>query len=416
MALLTNANNNNLINVQMLQVENPGSYRLSPLQQGAGDSSSGSATWGSVGTDSASGSTTSSVVTRRNVFVAGLAPCINDREFESMFHPFGKILSAKVMLDIHSGISRGFGFVLFEEEVAATRAIEVMEGQLVHSSRLHLSYSNHRGENLTVTSSKVYVRNVPALLTDAELVEHFSQYGELVLLQSRTDMHQSPVGASPKTKVVFIEFETAEAAREAVSRTHGTSPFPQCIVPLLAKVAEPYDLRSERLRSLQATRAKVVPPQPCQQAASPSMPQQHPYQASAQAGAPIAVPQMAVPLYAPAWGIPAGSVPSGAIPLLYGTQPAGAGATPIMLIPVSSLPTMPMESAHPGMAPAIAIANGSMVPFANQQQQQPSAPSSQIHRSGSDASAPSVNGPVVYKVQSAPPMSMPFFATDVAWS
>jgi RNA recognition motif-containing protein len=47
----------------------------------------------------------------RNLFVNYLGQEINDEGLRNMFSPFGTIESAKVMVDLASGQSKGFGFV-----------------------------------------------------------------------------------------------------------------------------------------------------------------------------------------------------------------------------------------------------------------------------------------------------------------
>lgn len=46
-----------------------------------------------------------------NVFVKYLPPEMKERELSNLFSPFGGIVSAKVMVDPHSGSSLGYGYV-----------------------------------------------------------------------------------------------------------------------------------------------------------------------------------------------------------------------------------------------------------------------------------------------------------------
>lgn len=50
-----------------------------------------------------------------NVFVNHLSPDITDDGLRRMFSTFGNIESAKVMVDLSTGLSRGFGFVKFSD-------------------------------------------------------------------------------------------------------------------------------------------------------------------------------------------------------------------------------------------------------------------------------------------------------------
>jgi RNA recognition motif-containing protein len=59
-----------------------------------------------------------------NLFVAGLPYDLDDAELEEIFEKFGKVVSAKVVMDRETGKSKGFGFVEMPNEPEAKEAIE----------------------------------------------------------------------------------------------------------------------------------------------------------------------------------------------------------------------------------------------------------------------------------------------------
>jgi len=58
------------------------------------------------------------------IFVAGLPYDLDDAELEEIFEKFGKVVSAKVVMDKDTGKSKGFGFVDMPNEAEAKDAIE----------------------------------------------------------------------------------------------------------------------------------------------------------------------------------------------------------------------------------------------------------------------------------------------------
>ena len=58
------------------------------------------------------------------IFVAGLPYDLDDAELEEIFEKFGKVASAKVVMDKETGKSKGFGFVDMPNEAEAKDAIE----------------------------------------------------------------------------------------------------------------------------------------------------------------------------------------------------------------------------------------------------------------------------------------------------
>lgn len=58
------------------------------------------------------------------LFVAGLPYDLDDAELEEIFEKFGKVNSAKVVMDKDTGKSKGFGFVDMAVDSEARDAIE----------------------------------------------------------------------------------------------------------------------------------------------------------------------------------------------------------------------------------------------------------------------------------------------------
>jgi RNA recognition motif-containing protein len=60
------------------------------------------------------------------LFVGSLPWSVNDQQLEETFQGYGKVLSAKVIMDRATGRSRGFGFVEMEDSSEATSAINAL--------------------------------------------------------------------------------------------------------------------------------------------------------------------------------------------------------------------------------------------------------------------------------------------------
>jgi len=64
----------------------------------------------------------------KKLFVGSLSFNTTEKELEGAFAKFGQITEAKIVTDRDTGRSRGFGFVTFEDDNAATTAINEMNG------------------------------------------------------------------------------------------------------------------------------------------------------------------------------------------------------------------------------------------------------------------------------------------------
>jgi cold-inducible RNA-binding protein len=62
------------------------------------------------------------------IFVGNLAWSVRDPELYEAFSQFGQIEECVVILERHTGRSRGFGFVTYADSSAAQTAVKAMQG------------------------------------------------------------------------------------------------------------------------------------------------------------------------------------------------------------------------------------------------------------------------------------------------
>lgn len=63
------------------------------------------------------------------------------------FSPHGTVMSAKVMKELGTGRSRGFGFVSYEDRVSAATAIKKMQGYKILGKRLKVEFKKGEGQD-----------------------------------------------------------------------------------------------------------------------------------------------------------------------------------------------------------------------------------------------------------------------------
>eukprot|EP01134_Creolimax_fragrantissima_P007293 CFRG7293T1 len=79
-----------------------------------------------------------------NLFIYHLPPDWTDAMLLQAFSPFGRIVSAKVFIDKSTGLSKGFGFVSYDNATSASAAIQSMNGYQVGNKRLKVQYKKPR--------------------------------------------------------------------------------------------------------------------------------------------------------------------------------------------------------------------------------------------------------------------------------
>ena len=64
----------------------------------------------------------------KKLYVGSLAWATNEQGLRSAFEQFGEVTDAVVITDRDTGRSRGFGFVTFEDDDAADKAVAALNG------------------------------------------------------------------------------------------------------------------------------------------------------------------------------------------------------------------------------------------------------------------------------------------------
>jgi len=82
-----------------------------------------------------------------NLFVFHLPDDWEDEDLLEYFAPHGNVASAKVMKELGTGRSRGFGFVSYEDRAGAATAIKKMQGYKVLGKRLKVEFKKGEGES-----------------------------------------------------------------------------------------------------------------------------------------------------------------------------------------------------------------------------------------------------------------------------
>lgn len=149
-----------------------------------------------------------------NVFIKNLDPEIGHKELHDTFSAFGNILSCKVAID-ENGQSKGYGFVHFEDEETATKAINKVNGMMILSKKVFVGPfigKKERLKNKEQCWTNVYVKNLPVETTNEKLEEMFEKYGQITSAVVSEDASNVD---DPK-KFGFLNFSTHEAAVRCV--------------------------------------------------------------------------------------------------------------------------------------------------------------------------------------------------------
>ncbi|XP_029447675.1 polyadenylate-binding protein 1 [Rhinatrema bivittatum] len=154
-----------------------------------------------------------------NIFIKNLDKSIDNKALYDTFSAFGNILSCKVVCDENG--SKGYGFVHFETQEAAERAIEKMNGMLLNDRKVFVGRFKSRKEREAELGARakeftnVYIKNFGEDMDDERLKEVFGKYGPALSVKVMTDESGKSKGFG------FVSFERHEDAQKAVDEMNG---------------------------------------------------------------------------------------------------------------------------------------------------------------------------------------------------
>ncbi|KAL9104853.1 MAG: hypothetical protein Q9163_000239 [Psora crenata] len=183
-----------------------------------------------------------------HIFVGDLSNEVNDEVLLQAFSAFGSVSEARVMWDMKTGRSRGYGFVAFRERGDAEKALNSMDGEWLGSRAIRCNWANQKGQpsvsqhqamssmGLTPTTpyghhhfpthgvqsydmvaaqtpqwqTTCYVGNLTPYTTQNDLVPLFQNYGYVVETRFQSDRG-----------FAFVKMDSHENAAMAICQLNG---------------------------------------------------------------------------------------------------------------------------------------------------------------------------------------------------
>ncbi|KAI8814683.1 hypothetical protein BJ742DRAFT_185326 [Cladochytrium replicatum] len=155
-----------------------------------------------------------------NIYIRGLLPNTSDDWLYDLAKGFGTIVSHKAIIDLHTSLCKGYGFVMYS---TVSEALSAMDGLATLGYQVSFAKEsfNARLKNLQDEgSTNIYISNLPLDMTEEQLAHLF-----LPLCVISTKILREPL-TSQSRGVGFVRLETREDAHTAIERFHSVSLSP----------------------------------------------------------------------------------------------------------------------------------------------------------------------------------------------
>eukprot|EP00918_Siedleckia_nematoides_P091873 GHVU01201705.1.p1 GENE.GHVU01201705.1~~GHVU01201705.1.p1 ORF type:complete len:299 (+),score=61.94 GHVU01201705.1:680-1576(+) len=150
-----------------------------------------------------------------NIFVKNLEKDIDNKALYDTFSMFGNVLSCKIATDEH-GKSKGYGFVHYDEEDSARKAIEKVNGMQIGGKTIFAGKFVRNADRRSTKDemfTNIYTKNFPNQWNEETLKVFFEKYGGVSSLVLRTD--------TKNRRFAFLNYDEPRSAKLAVDTLNG---------------------------------------------------------------------------------------------------------------------------------------------------------------------------------------------------
>ncbi|KAJ8003558.1 hypothetical protein DPEC_G00149600 [Dallia pectoralis] len=170
------------------------SYPMAPASPSTISSSSNSST---TGWDQLS---------KTNLYIRGLPPATTDLDLVKLCQPYGKIVSAKAILDKTTNKCKGYGFVDFDGPSAAQKAVHALK-----TSGIQAQMAKQQEQDPT----NLYISNLPVSIDEQELEGLLRPFGQVISTRVLRDYSGASRG------VGFARMESKEMCNSVIAHFNG---------------------------------------------------------------------------------------------------------------------------------------------------------------------------------------------------
>ncbi len=82
-----------------------------------------------------------------NIFVGNLSPQVSEQDIETLFKEYGAVTSVKIIRDMFTGESKGFGFVEMNDKAAAEKAMQELNTKEVKGKKITVNEARPKTDN-----------------------------------------------------------------------------------------------------------------------------------------------------------------------------------------------------------------------------------------------------------------------------
>lgn len=143
----------------------------------------------------------------RKLFVGGVSWGTTAKELREYFEKFGKVVNCTLKTDYSTQKSRGFGFVCFASEDSVKKVMDQGNHEL-NGRKLD-------PKKATPRAKKIFVGKLDQTVTEDEVKEYFSKFGEVEKMEFPFDKNKDS-----RRAFCFVEFKKMSSFKKCLEETN----------------------------------------------------------------------------------------------------------------------------------------------------------------------------------------------------
>ncbi|KEG07499.1 polyadenylate-binding protein 1, partial [Trypanosoma grayi] len=154
-----------------------------------------------------------------SLYVGDLDPAINEPQLVELFKPYGTILNVRVCRDIITQRSLGYGYVNFDSNESASKAMEALNFKRIGEKCIRIMWQQRDPALRYSGDGNIFVKNLNNEVDSRELSIIFKKFGDILSCKVMEDEGGKSRGYG------FVHFKDDDAAKNAIEKMNGAKDY-----------------------------------------------------------------------------------------------------------------------------------------------------------------------------------------------
>ena len=142
--------------------------------------------------------------------IGNLDKSVDEARLVELFSRFGKVKSVKIVKDMYTQESKGFGFIVVSNQQEAEQAKQALNHEKIGRKEIMISLYKKPSTSEVDLKANIMVKNLDRRVTGRQLEAACSKYGKVLDCRIKDDLDGNSLGYG------YVQFENEEASNNCI--------------------------------------------------------------------------------------------------------------------------------------------------------------------------------------------------------